>query len=448
METVTLNISRDDFLTVIDDSIKISKKRWTRFVKSQTNLENESIESPDEVICFLPDPPSPIKNSDIADVGDKNDYNCQSLSKDIINTDNYQRVLVENNSDKSYTTYELIGVSSSQSVISPIDLLFSSTANIVPQDDDIDDEDSYSDDEDSYSDDEDSYSDDEDSDVEESHIKDNQFVKNEVENPNSDYFDDDPDEESDGELNGESANGVANRAVFEENNADYYSDDEDSDEENITETDSQSISSLGVAENSVVIPDIAQGGSAVVATEFSDSDSYDDDEEDNDEYSYKDDGDEGLYEDDEDDEDEEDNGFNSLSDVSRNNLDSDSGNNDAVSVMQIESNIDTLSSNSATVNSFQTISSSSQMGVQKLEYSSKNVEDVCKNTEPMDIIKEGVNRFGHVVNFTPDMSLIAFLRANRSIREEDEILCYFTKEDIKLASRQGKIILKKGRVII
>lgn len=441
METVTLNISRDDFLTVIDDSIKISKKRWTRFVKSQINLENESIESPDEVICFLPDPPSPIKNNDIADVGDKNDYNCQSLSKDIINTDNYQRVLVENNSEKSYTTNESNGVTSSQSIISPIDLLFSGTTNLVPQDDDIDDEDSYSDDEDSYSD-------DEDSDSEESHIKDSQFVKNEVESSNSDYFDDDPDEESDGELNDESSNGVANRTVFEENNADYYSDDEDSDEENITETDSQAISSVGVAENSVVMPNISHGGSTVVTNVFSDSDSYDDDEEDNDEYSYKDDGDGDLYEDDEDDEDDNDNGFNSFSDVSHNNLDSDSGNNDAVSVMQIESNIDTLSSNSVTVNSSQTISSSPQMGVQKLEYSSKNVEDVCKNTEPMDIIKEGVNRFGHVVNFTPDMSLIAFLRANKSIREEDEILCYFTKEDIKLASRQGKIILKKGRVII
>lgn len=403
METVTLNISRDDFLTVIDDSIKISKKRWTRFVKSQINLENESIESSDEVICFLPDPPSPIKNNGIDDVDGKNDYNCQSLSKDVINTDNYHRVLVENNFEKSYTTNESNGVTSSQSVISPIDLLFSATTNIVPQDDDIDDEDSYSDDEDSY-------------------------------------FDDDPDEESGEELNDESANGVANRTVFEENNVDYYSD-----EENITETDSQVISSLGVAEDSMVMPNISHGGSTVVTNVFSDSDSYDDDEEDNDEHSYKDAGDKDLYEDDDDDEDDE---FKSFSNVSHNNLNSDSGSNDTVSVMQIESNIDTLSSNSVTVNSSQTISSSSRMGVQKLEYSSKNVEDVCKNTEPTDIINEGVNRFGHVVNFTPDMSLIAFLRANKSIREEDEILCYFTKEDIKLASRQGKIILKKGRVII
>lgn len=446
METVTLNISRDDFLTVIDDSIKISKKRWTRFVKSQINLENESIESSDEVVCFLPDPPSPIKNNGIDDVDGKNDYNCQSLSKDVINTDNYHRVLVENNSEKSYTTNESNGVTSSQSVISPIDLLFSATTNIVPQDD-IDDEDSYSDDEDSYSD-------DEDSDSEESHIKDSQFVKNEVKSSNSDYFDDDPDEESDEkldeELNDESANGVANRTVFEENNVDYYSDDEDSDEENITETDSQAISSLGVAEDSMVMPNISHGGSTVVTNVFSDSDSYDDNEEDNDEHSYKDAGDKDLYEDDDDDEDDDE--FKSFSDVSHNNLnsdsDSDSGGNDTVSVMQIKSNIDTLSSNSVTVNSSQTISSPSRMGVQKLEYSSKNVEDVCKNTEPTDIINEGVNRFGHVVNFTPDMSLIAFLRANKSIREEDEILCYFTKEDIKLASRQGKIILKKGRVII
>lgn len=453
METVTLNISRDDFLSVIDDSIKISKKRWTRFVKSQINSDNESIESPDEVICFLPDPPSPVRNNDMVNVDDKNDYNCQSLSKDAINTDNSQGVSVANSPEKSYTTSESSGATSSQSPINPIDLLFSVTNNIVPQDDDIDDEDSYSDDEDSDdeefyisaessngSKEEDSYSDDDDSDVEESGVKDksdSQSTKNGVENVNSDYFDDDPDEESDGKLNDESANGVvSNRTVFEESNDDSYSDDEDSDDEDTNEAvinlNSQFNVSSGVAGDNVAMSNISYGGSTVSTNVFSDSNSYDDDDE----------GNEDSYEDDEDDE------FNSFSDASHKNFDSDLVNNDEAPIMQVKNNIDTLGSNSVTVNSPQTVSNSPQIGVQKLEYSSKNVEDVCKNTEPTDIINEGVNRFGHVVNFSPDMSLIAFLRANKSIREEDEILCYFTKEDIKLASRQGKILLKKGRIII
>lgn len=68
---------------------------------------------------------------------------------------------------------------------------------------------------------------------------------------------------------------------------------------------------------------------------------------------------------------------------------------------------------------------------------------VTNSQSPNDIIIESSD-----VRFNKGMTLVEFLRGNPKIRQESEVLEYFSKEEIKKAIKQGKIMCKKGRIIL